>query len=266
MRKKLTKEQKRQQMLKRIKEFRLLDDDFMTKCFEESIEATELVLRIVLDKPDIEVQKVQTQYTMKNIQGRSVRLDIYAKDSKDKRYNVELQRADNGAGAKRARYNSSLIDSNILPSGFDVEELTETFVIFITEHDVMGANEPVYHIERMVKETGMPFGDEAHIVYVNGAYRDESPLGLLMSDFACINPADMHYKILADRTRYFKEDEKGVAAMCKAMEDLCNDAKTEEKEEIAERLLKQGTLSVEQIAECVGLDVETVMELAEDIK
>ena len=265
MRKKLTKEQKREQMLKRIKEFRLLDDDFMTKCFEESIDATELVLRIVLDKPDIKVEKVQTQYTMKNIQGRSVRLDVYATDSMDKKYNIEVQRAEKGAGAKRARYNSSLIDSSILPAGFDVEELAETFVIFITEHDVMGANRPVYHIERIVKETGMPFGDEAHIIYVNGAYRDESPLGLLIADFACVNPADMHYKILADRARYFKEDEKGVAAMCKAMEDLCNDAKTEQKEEIAERLLKQGALSVEQIAECVGLDVEEVIEVSKDM-
>ena len=35
--------------------------------------------------------------------------------------------------------------------------------------------------------------------------------------------------------------------------------------EIAERLLKQGALSIEQIAECVGLDVEKVIELSEDI-
>lgn len=31
-------------MLQRIRGFRLLDDDFMTKCFEENKEATELVL------------------------------------------------------------------------------------------------------------------------------------------------------------------------------------------------------------------------------
>ena len=42
----------------------------------------------------------------------------------------------------------------------------------------------------------------------------------------------MHYKILADKTRYFKENEKGVAAMCKVVEDLCNDAKIEEKKKL----------------------------------
>lgn len=54
-------------MLLRIRGFRLLDDDFMTKCFEENTEAVELVLRIVLNKPDIKVEKIQTQYSMKNI-------------------------------------------------------------------------------------------------------------------------------------------------------------------------------------------------------
>ena len=31
-----------------------------------------------------------------------------------------------------------------------------------------------------------------------------------MHDFSCTNPKDMYYKILADRVRYFKEDEEGV--------------------------------------------------------
>lgn len=79
----MTEERKYQEMLQRIRGFRLLDDDFMTKCFEENIEATELVLRIVLNKPDIKVVKVQTQYSIKNIKGRSLRLDIYATDSEN---------------------------------------------------------------------------------------------------------------------------------------------------------------------------------------
>ena len=62
----------------------------MTKCFEENIEATELVLSIVLNKPDIKVVKVQTQYSMKNIKGRSLKLDIYATDSENKKYNIEI--------------------------------------------------------------------------------------------------------------------------------------------------------------------------------
>lgn len=109
-----TKEQKREEILQRIKGFRLLDDDFMTKCFEDDIECTELLLHIVMEKSDLIVKRTRTQYSVKNLQGRSVRLDVFAEDSTDKKYNVEIQRADKGAGAKRARYNSSLIDANTI--------------------------------------------------------------------------------------------------------------------------------------------------------
>ena len=64
------------------------------------------------------------------------------------------------------------------------------------------------------------FGDESHILYVNSQIKDETELGKLMHDFSCTDAKDMHYKILADRVRYFKEDAKGVETMCRAMEDI----------------------------------------------
>lgn len=256
----------REAIINKIKAFRLLDDDFMSKVFEDDIECTEFLLHIIMDKPDLKVQEVHTQYSIKNLLGRSARLDIYAVDNADRKYNIEIQRADKGATEKRARYNSSIIDANSLRTGADFEMLPETYVIFITEHDVIGGNEPIYHIDRIVKETREPFRDGEHIIFVNGAFRDESPIGLLMHDFACTNPVDMHYKILADKTRYFKENEKGVAAMCKIVEDLCNDAKAEEKKESAIRLLRQGKLSKLEIAEGLGLDVAVVESIEEEQK
>ncbi|MGN0484198.1 MAG: PD-(D/E)XK nuclease family transposase [Lachnospiraceae bacterium] len=253
-------------LIDKIKNFRLLDDDFMSKVFENDIECTELLLHIILEKPDLKVQDVQTQYSIKNLLGRSVRLDIHAIDSEQKKYNIEIQRADKGAGAKRARFNSSIIDANSLPAGKDFDELPETYVIFITENDVLGGNKPLYHIDRTIKETGQLFGDEAHIVYVNAAFRDDSKIGQLMHDFSCIDPDDMYYDLLAKKTRFFKEDEKGVQAMCKAIEDLCNDAVMEKQKNIAIQLLLMGEMSNEKIAKCVDLDIEVINKLAEEQK
>ena len=258
----MTEERKYQEMLQRIRGFRLLDDDFMTKCFEENIEATELVLRIVLNKPDIKVVKVQTQYSMKNIKGRSLRLDIYATDSEDKKYNIEIQRADKGAGAKRARYNSSLIDSNILPAGFEVENLAETFVIFITENDVIGKNKPIYHIDRYIKETEEYFNDGSHIIYVNASYKDDTELGKLMHDFSVVEPEDMNFKVLANATGYYKKDKEGIQAMCKAIEDMI----TDDRKETALRMLERGKMTQAEIAEDVNLPLEVVEELAESLQ
>lgn len=105
------RERKRQEILQRIKGMRLMDDEFMTKCFEDNVECTELVLRIIMDKDDLNVKSARTQYTVKNLQGRSVRLDIFADDSMDRKYNIEVQKSEKGAGSKRARYNSSLMDA-----------------------------------------------------------------------------------------------------------------------------------------------------------
>lgn len=75
----------------------------------------------------------------------------------------------------------------------------------------------------MIEETGESFGDGSHIIYVNGAYRDDTPLGKLMHDFSCSNPGDMNYKVLAERTRYFKEHKEGLESMCKVVEDMINE-------------------------------------------
>ena len=254
-----------QRDLQRLRGLRLMDDDFMSKCFENNIECMELVLHIVLGRDDLKVEKVETQHLVKNLQGRSIILDIYATDHTGKRYNIEIQRADRGAGAKRARYHSSLMDANITEPGDRLENLSETYVIFITERDVMGDALPIYHINRMVEETGKKFQDEAHIIYVNGAYRDKSPLGILMHDFSCTDPDDITYEVLAERVRYFKEDEEGVAAMCKAMEDMRTEAALEarldERKDVACRLLKMGGMSLDKIAEISKLSIEEVRML-----
>ena len=95
-------------------------------------------------------------------------------------------------------------------------------MIFITENDVMKAGLPIYHIDRVVRETGKLFEDEEHIIYVNSQIKDETKLGRLMHDFSCTDAKDMYNKVLADRVRYFKEDERGVEIMCREMEIMRN--------------------------------------------
>lgn len=127
----------------------------------------------------------------------------------------------------------------------------------------MGENEPIYTIERQITNIGKPFDDGEHIIYVNGTDKNSATeLGKLMHDFFCTDPNDMNYKQLADKVRYFKEDEKGVAAMCKIMEDMRNETAEQTKIESAVNLLKLGKLSIEEIANSIGLSIEKVAELA----
>lgn len=259
-----TIDQKHQEDLQRLRGFRLLDDDFLTKCFEGNTECIGLVLQIVLDKPDLEVVDVRTQVFVENLLNRSVRFDVLATDSAGRKVNVEIQRADKGAGRKRARYNSSMMDANLLKKGEDFNALPETFVVFITENDVMGKGKPLYQIERCFLGTGERFEDGSHILYVNGAYRDETPIGKLMHDFSCTNPSDMYYGVLADRVRFFKESKEGIAVMCKVMEDMRNQTLKEGMKEVALRMLAAGKYALEEIANISGLPLDEVKKLKAD--
>ncbi len=257
--------QRREGYLRRIKLLRLFDDDFFTRCFEGSPECTEFLLHIILEKPDLRVVEVKVQYTIKNLQGRSVRLDIFAVDSTGKRYNIEIQRDDRGAGSRRARYNSSLVDANILLVNDDTETLPENFVIFITEHDVLGGSKPVYHIERTIRETGGLFGDGSHILYVNGAWRDDSPVGKLMHDFSCTDPDSMNYALLADRVRYFKEDKEGVQTMCKIFEDYGKEVAKGTLLENIKSLMLNLNFTIEQAMDALNVPSEDRADITSKI-
>lgn len=263
-----SEEQKRLENLERIKNYRLLDDNFMTACFQKDLKAVELVIRIIMNIDSLIVKRVEVQKTIKNISGRSVRLDVFAVDSEGKNYNIEIQKTNDGAGAKRARHNAASLDSSNLQPGENVEILPETYIIFITEHDVLKGNLPIYHIERCIIETGEYFNDGTHIIYVNAEIQNDTPLGKLMYDFSCIDPEDMHYKELAKRVKFVKTDSREVENMCRAMELLREESIAEgrvlERAEILKGFFKSG-MSDEDISRFSGVPLEEILEIKNEI-
>lgn len=210
--------------LQRLKGLRPIDDDFMRCLFKDNIELAQFVLRIITGKEDLIITECQTQKDMKRLVGaRSVCLDAYGTDSGGKKYDLEIQRGDKGANPHRARYHSSVLDIENLSAGQEFNELPDTYTIFITEKDFYGEGKAIYPIERINLATGQFFEDGEHILYVNGEYRGESELGKLMHDFNCTNADDMNYDIMAERTRYLKENPKGVNEMCKVLEEMRNE-------------------------------------------
>ncbi|MBR1560991.1 MAG: PD-(D/E)XK nuclease family transposase [Clostridia bacterium] len=219
------RERYREEDLQRLRGFRPIDDTFMRCLFQDDLPLAQLVLRIITGKEDLVLTRAETQKDLKRLLGaRSLCLDVHGVDSEQREYDIEVQRADNGARPERARYHSAAMDIEALNAGQAFEELPETYTIFITENDFFGMGTGVYPIERMNLVTDAPFNDRAHILYVNGRYKGDDPLGRLMHDFMCSDPDDMHYDLLAERSRYYKEDPKGVSDMCKAMDDLRNEA------------------------------------------
>lgn len=229
----------------------LFDDDLMSMVFDENIPATELLLKIILKRDDIEVVSVVGQKELENpiVGGRNIRLDILARGWNGKYYNVEVQRSNDGADERRARFHSSMIDSRMLKEGQEFKELRDSYVVFITQKDYFGYGLPIYTINRHLEERRVRFKDGSHIIYVNGSYRGNDPIGMLMEDFACKDSEDMHYAELADGVRHFKE-EGGRYFMCQAVEEYAArvaaeaaakaraEAKAEAKAEVDDAIVK----------------------------
>jgi len=256
---------KKKETLEAIRKLCLLDDNLMTLVFDRNIEATELLLNVILQRNDLKVLEVVAQREYKNPMpsGRSIAIDIYAVDGNDKVYDIEVQRASEGADVHRARFHSSMIDTKMLKAGQEFKEIHDSYVIFITAADVIGAGCSLYHVNRTIEETGAYFNDGSHIIYVNGSYKDDNdPVGKLMHDFRCLSSVDMFYPILAKQVKYFKETEGGQEIMCQVFEDLAEKRVTEEKRAFARRLIARGKQTLEEIAEDTDLPIEEVRELA----
>lgn len=58
----------RQEFLERIPEYRLIDDTFMTVVFQDKT-CTQLLIRYILQRDDLEVLEVFTQNELKNLAG-----------------------------------------------------------------------------------------------------------------------------------------------------------------------------------------------------
>ena len=249
-----------------IAKLNLMNNKFMNKTFDGDIICAQLLLRIILDNDKIKVKQVAVQRLLQNLYGHSAQLDILAEDEAGRKFNVEVQRSDEGAQAKRARFYSSVLDTHFLEAGKEYKELDDVYVIFITENDVMNYGLPIYNIQRYIDENGKAFADGSHIIYVNSKIQDDTPLGRLMHDFYCADPDKMYYKELSVKVKSIKENKEEENTMRDLIEEYADKrakkAAYQKTVEFAKGLLADG-MSIDFTVRHTDLPLEEVQKLAE---
>ena len=186
--------------------------------------------------------KVQTQKSVENIYGRSVRFDVFATDTQGKLYNIEVQRADASSIPQRARFNSVMLDYHELKKQEGFKDLPESCVIFITENDVIG--------------------DGTHIIYINGSFKGEkgNPLDDLIHEFFCANPAEMRHKQLADRVKFLKKNKNEVNSMSSIIAEFFKDEIAEAAQKAAVESKEKNLIeNIRNAMQSWGLSAETAM-------
>lgn len=222
-----------------VKTLCMMNNKFMNAMLHDNIPATQKMLRVIMKNDKIKVISVCVQNFIQNLFGHSAQLDILAEDENGRRFNVEIQRADEGAPAKRARFYSSSLDTVFLKAGHDYEELPETYVIFITENDVLQRNLPIYNIDRYIGQNMDLFKDGSHIIYVNSQIQDDTPLGKLMQDMYCTDPAKLNYKEFAPQMEFLKHSKDGEGEMRDLFEEYAHQVGQQIGQQLGQKIGQQ---------------------------
>ena len=248
-----------QEYLEFVKALRPIDDIFMKVIFNDQ-HCIELLFNIIFEE-DISITKWHIQDEYRNLHGRTVIMDIVASTENGNIIDVEMERSLKNASPLRARFHASILDSSLSYVNEKWEKLPEIYVIFICEKDVLETNRLKNHIQRY-REDGKAFEDKVHIIDMNAAKEDKTPLGKLMHDLRCENHKDMYCEVLKERVRYFKQEEGGKKIMCDMMEKLeKRGEKRGEMKSLIQILLKKFPgMNFEWVKECNEKQIEKIQD------
>ncbi len=162
-----------------------------------------------------------------NLQGRSVILDAHCKLGDGREIDIEVQKANDDNHQKRVRYNGSVLTANIMNPGEKFENVPDVCVVFISRFDMFKDGLPLYHVDRVVRETGKVVDNGFEEIYVNAAVSDGSDVSELMQVFVNETAYNDRFPITSAGKHRYKETEEGQQIMCEIMERLNTEAREE---------------------------------------
>ena len=208
----LTEQQKKE----KVRNFRPIDDVFF-EVLARNVSVCQEMLRTILEDDGLIVTDVVTQSDERNLYGRSVRLDALCVLGNGVKVNVEVQRSDNDNHLKRARFNASSITVRDSQTGTDFSDVMELYIVYISEFDFLKGNKTIYHVEKVLRETGTVIDDGLHEIFVNTVVNDGTDIAELMSCFTKKEVKSEKFPALTNEVKRLKETEGGVSAVCEIM-------------------------------------------------
>ncbi|WP_051671530.1 PD-(D/E)XK nuclease family transposase [Oribacterium sp. P6A1] len=260
----------------KVKDLRPIDDVFF-EVLARNPGVMEEILCTILEDDKLIVKDVIVQSDERNLYGRSVRLDALCLLGNGISCNVEVQRSDNDDHFRRVRFNESSITVRDSQSGTDFKEIPDVHVVYISEFDIIGAGHTIYHVNKVIAETGQIVDDGTGYVYVNTAIDDGTDISSLMSCFTKKDFNNPKFPKLSKEVSYLKTTEGGLNSMCTVMkyyEDIAEQKGRSEgrSEGLAEgkrlsyfEMVQDGDLNVKKAAQKTNLTEEEFlkeMELA----
>lgn len=151
-----------------------LKDNFLFAAVMMEQENCKRLLELALG---IEIEHVEVN-TEKSIvyhpEYKGIRLDVFARDEKNTRFNVEMQVAKQSL-EKRTRYYHSQMDMEMLLTGVPYEELPNCYVLFICDFDPFNLKKYRYTVKHVfVEDEEFTYQDGSHTVFLSTKGENDS--------------------------------------------------------------------------------------------
>jgi len=218
-------------------------DDLMFCKMAEHKEFCEEILRVILEDEGLTVVEAIPQWQGKNLSGRSVVLDAKCVSGDGRHINIEVQKANDDNHLKRVRYNAAVLTTNISETGSKFEFIPDVCIVFISKFDMFDGGLPLYHIDKVVRETGQVIDDGLTEIFVNTVNYDGSKPARLMKLFTDNDAySSDEFPITSELKSRLKSSEGGSRTMNEILEKLISDEKRESELRGEKRGRKEGKI------------------------
>ena len=231
----------KEKLLQQIQTMNLFDDVFTAVIFKDEGACRHLV-RELMQNPTLRLIAVRTQDDIPQLISKSPRLDIVAEDAEGTLYEIEVQRLEEPAPARRVRYYTSVMDSELLRKGVGYDKLPEVYLFYISEKDIWCNGHTVYHVQQSLSfgEKQIPYENGLHTIYVNAEIDDGSNIAKLMQYLKTAKAGDTSQGALSAHVNYLKSPEGGRAKMGELEKYFTEKGREEERKDTALEMLKDG--------------------------
>ena len=288
-----------EQKQKTLKDLNLLDRFLFSQAADDPDTMRDM-LEIILGREVVlkllpQTEKEQRTHPL----NRYVRLDVWAMDEEERIYNTEVQREDTGNLPKRSRFYQALIDSNLLkPGEVGFQRLNPVYIILICPFDLFGYGLYRYTFHMQCEEVpGLSLQDDAVRIFLNtrGQHTEGVSQELIellrymehTTEEVSASCTSERIHNIQKRIHAIKSSEKiGVKYMQAWEEKILEQEKAREEgrqeghasglregltqggiqklRKQVEKKVQKG-FSVEEIAEMLEEDIETIQKLMEEI-
>ena len=181
--------------------------EFLCKVEENCKGFLERVLPIKINYVEINTEKNIVYHP----EYKGVRLDVYAKDENNTRYNIEMQVLKQPALGRRSRYYQSQMDMELLAKGCEYEELPDSYVIFLCDFDPFGERKYRYTFRTACEETKkVSLKDGRCIMFLNTCGEDEEDVPKELVSFLRFVHADLKESQKDFQDDYVRQVQKSV--------------------------------------------------------